>query len=858
MVAAGDCAATWQDEFEIAENEFFCGEYESCLASIDAAMIEDELAERWFLLRLDCLMMTGQYQKALATLEEALQANPNSIQLRLAGYEVWKHNDNLQRARELLVEFDDLIQYRRWRYRDAWNQVAQGRCALLRGADAKAVLDKILVPASLKAPNQAVAFLAMGDLALAKNDYALAEENFQKATELQPQNPAGFLGLAKAWRPSDFEKSGVAIQKAMELNPNYVPGLRYLVNDRLDSERYKEAKAIIDQIHAINPQDPKTWAYRAVVAHIENAPDEESLAREKAFSSWKGNPEIDYLIGKKLSQRYRFAEGARMQRRSLTYDTNYLPAKIQLANDLLRLGNSDEGWRLASEVYQDDGYNVVAYNLVTLGKTVADYAVLQRDGFIVRMDPDESELYGPMVLDLLVEAKQKLCEKYDIELAEPIFIEIFPQQQDFAIRTFGLPGGAGYLGVCFGRVITMNSPKSQVRTGSNWKSVLWHEFCHVVTLQKTGNKMPRWLSEGISVYEERERDPSWGQAMSPTWREWILRGEITPVSELSNAFVKPASGEHLQFAYYQSSLVIDYLVETYGLNTLQRMLDDLQVGMPINEVLERYTGDVKLLDSEFSAYAKERAESLAMEADWTKPQGLNGDSPVAAWKSWNQEHPDNVYGLRAEASALMKEKRWEEAKAKLQRFTEVYPDYRGTNDAWSMMANIARATNDSEQEYAALLNASRLKSGDSEVYERLILLATEREDWAEAARQAERWLALNPLIPAPHRSLAQAAEQQGAFEMAIPSLNALTKLDPMDPAETYYRYALALFECGQLSQAKRQILKCLEQAPRYRNALQLLLKIVEAPPNEALDPAQETPEKILQSPAPKSSSEKDP
>ena len=183
----------------------------------------------------------------------------------------------------------------------------------------------------------------------------------------------------------------------------------------------------------------------------------EKQSRDEAFSVNERNPEIDYLIGKKLSQRYRFAEGARMQRRSLTYDPGYLPAKIQLANDLLRLGNAEEGWTLADEVYQQDGYNVVAYNLVTLGNTVARYSVLQRDGFVVRMEPKEADIYGDMVLDLLVDAKRQLCEKYDVEVEEPIFVEIFPKQQDFAIRTFGLPGGAGYLGVCFGRVITMNT-----------------------------------------------------------------------------------------------------------------------------------------------------------------------------------------------------------------------------------------------------------------------------------------------------------------------------------------------------------------------------------------------------------------
>ena len=131
------------------------------------------------------------------------------------------------------------------------------------------------------------------------------------------------------------------------------------------------------------------------------------------------------------------------------------------------------------------------------------------------MDPEEAEIYGDDVLELLTEAQADLCEKYEVTPAAPVVVEIFPEQKDFAIRTFGLPGGQGFLGVCFGRVITANSPASQGDHPSNWKSVLWHEFCHVVTLEKTKNRMPRWLSEGISVYEERNRDASWGESMTP-------------------------------------------------------------------------------------------------------------------------------------------------------------------------------------------------------------------------------------------------------------------------------------------------------------------------------------------------------
>ena len=124
-----------------------------------------------------------------------------------------------------------------------------------------------------------------------------------------------------------------------------------------------------------------------------------------------------------------------------------------------------------------------------------------------------------------------------MELTRPTTVEIFPDQKDFAVRTFGMPGNPGYLGVCFGSVITANSPASQAPNPANWEDVLWHEFCHVVTLNATKNRMPRWLSEGISVYEERQANPAWGERMNLAYREMILDGKLTPLGKLSGAFL---------------------------------------------------------------------------------------------------------------------------------------------------------------------------------------------------------------------------------------------------------------------------------------------------------------------------------
>ena len=45
----------------------------------------------------------------------------------------------------------------------------------------------------------------------------------------------------------------------------------------------------------------------------------------------------------------------------------------------------------------------------------------------------------------------------------------------------------------------------------------------------------------------------------------------------------PPSGLHLQFAYYQSSLVVEFIAEKFGLEKLKAVLRDLGEGRPIND-----------------------------------------------------------------------------------------------------------------------------------------------------------------------------------------------------------------------------------------------------------------------------------
>jgi tetratricopeptide (TPR) repeat protein len=475
-------------------------------------------------------------------------------------------------------------------------------------------------------------------------------------------------------------------------------------------------------------------------------------------------------------------------------------------------------------------------------------------------------VYGQRVLELLGQARSNLCAKYGFEVKRPTIVEVFPNQADFAVRTFGMPGNPGYLGVCFGTVITANSPAANPGHPVNWQAVLWHEFCHVVTLQLTRNKMPRWLSEGISVYEEIQANPTWGQRMTPRYREMVLGDELTPVSELSAAFLTPPSEEHLQFAYYESSLVVDFLVQRFGTDKLKAILRDLGEGVEINQAIEKHTAPMAKIEKEFAAFARERAEKLAPGLDWEKPEfltklaergrgrkarsrtagpvrtnaddfinryGVSTNSSATTLAEWITSHPTNFYALTERAGRLIEGKKFQEAKAPLQKLVELYPAQTGGDSAYAMLAVVHRALGETNAERQVLAQLAEKDDAAAEAYSRLMELGIAAQDWPAVIQNAQRYLAVNPLVPSPYRFLAQASERAGEPQSAIPAYRALLQLEPADPAETHFRLAQLLDRSGDPA-ARRHVLQSLEEAPRYRAALQLLLEInKKSPPPKA-------------------------
>ncbi|MFN3150226.1 tetratricopeptide repeat protein [Bremerella sp.] len=822
-----------------AKDLYRTGDYAKCIEVAAEEIEGGRTFIDWYVLKTECELTLGRYADAAQTMDDARKISPTSLRLLWLEREVRNYSGQSNRAKEALAELGAQLERTSGIYRDLETSIVIGKFFLEIGADAKRIRIDLFKPIQQRAPGLPNAYIAAAELALSKNDFALAAEDFQIALKVDEDNPRVLLGLAQAFEPSDSEKAEDYLQQALEINPHLIPGLLMIAESHLSAERYEETEELLAKVLEINPHDPSAWAIRAVVAHLASDSDREKECREKALAHWKENPEVDYLIGKHLARKYRFAEAAAAQRRALKFNSEYLPAKMELSNDLLRLGKEEEGWRLAEEVFEADNYNVVAHNLSTLQQHMAKFRTLESDGFIVRMDAKEAAIYGDRVLELLSEAKAILCEKYDVELKEPIAIEIFPKQQDFAIRTFGLPGGAGFLGVCFGNVITMNSPASQADNPTNWEAVLWHEFCHVVTLNKTNNKMPRWLSEGISVYEELQRDPSWGQSISPAYREMILGDDLTPLSELSGAFLRPPSSRHLMFAYYESALAVEFLVDQFGIEALRKILDELGKGLQINDAIARHAAPLDAIDAGFQKYIQDRAKAFAPDADFNTEELPEPRSAELA--AWLEQNPNSFPGLSQYAAVLVREKKYEEALETIDKLLELAPDYAGDGSPLPLKAQILKEMGETQQELAVLEQLAALRADAIDVYRRLAEMHTEAGDWEAVVTNARRMRAVNPLTQDPYLLLTSAGEQTNQPEIAIEGLSTLANLDPYDPADVHFRLAKRLHETDQDKKARRHVLLALEEAPRYRDALELLLTLTaeDSPESERPSPTKD-------------------
>ncbi|MDP6651935.1 MAG: peptidase MA family metallohydrolase, partial [Gammaproteobacteria bacterium] len=518
-------------------------------------------------------------------------------------------------------------------------------------------------------------------------------------------------------------------------------------------------------------------------------------------------------------------------------------------SNLIRLGEEEEGKANLEIGFENDPFNVMTSNMLKVFDTLDTYTTQESEHFKVHMSENDADILWPYLEPLLEESWETLTAKYDFEPEGPILIEVFEKTEDFAVRSVGLPDIGPLVGICFGKVITLISPDT---LSANWQEIVWHEFMHIITLQMTDNRMPRWLSEGISVWEEREGRPYWGRSQGLDLVRAARDDKLLPVAELNSGFSGARNNADLGFAYFQSYLVVDYITEAYGFDKLVELVNQYAFIKEdtdrFSEVFDQSLGE---FDAGFNTWIEQRVAEINVHVHTEDVpdegeghgHGVRENSSAILAELYNNASLKQHMRARIEENerdfqaylqlgiVLFKEEAFEEAKFYLHSAYDMLPSYTGYPSPPLVLSQIYEKQQNREAQLEWLETLLENLQHD---YDSAMVLADAALDQGNHERTAyyiDRAIQVDPYHNGVHELKARYAESIDDSALAVTEYEVLVKLEINDPVEARTNLAEAYLRNGQISEAKQNVLYALEIAPSFQRAQQVLLQSVDREAN---------------------------
>ena len=557
------------------------GQYDEVERLLKAATDPTSIA-----LRARAHVAQGRYQEAQALLTPVAAAQPDSdaaLELGLLELYLGRRAEGIRRLRQLASRLDA-------RTARDYFRLARAASALAGFQDAQAFKEanSFFRDANKLAPDDPEINAAWGELFLDKHNPADAMKSFQEALRVDESHVGALIGAAQVNAGTNPPAARAALERALKINSNSVPAHLLQAELSLDDRERDAARGSIKSALSVNPNSLEARSLDAAIARLEDKTAEFDRLVQDILKINPGYGEVYRVAGDHLARNYRFDEAVTLVRRALELDPDNTRAYSDLGTHLLRTGD-EKGARVALErAFKGDAFDQTTFNQLDLLDTIDKFVTITDGDIIMRLDPGEVGVMREYAMPLAKEALQTLQKLYDFKVTGPILIEMFPKHDQFAVRTIGLPGFIGALGACFGRVVTLDSPNARDPGEFHWGETLWHEIAHVITLQMSNNRLPRWLSEGISVWEERRARPEWGREMDLAFAQAMNEDKILQLKVLNEGFSDPRL---ISLSYYQASLVVDHIVDTYGEPAMRNFIraygDGLETEAAVEESARR-------------------------------------------------------------------------------------------------------------------------------------------------------------------------------------------------------------------------------------------------------------------------------
>ncbi|HEY5623148.1 MAG TPA: tetratricopeptide repeat protein, partial [Gammaproteobacteria bacterium] len=661
-------------------------------------------------------------------------------------------------------------------------------------------------------PDDAHARARWGYLFIATHQDNDAVKLFQEALELEPELADAMLGIASVAAGRFEERANELVDQVIESHPERLDG--YLLKARMSLEEGNLGEAdelLADALEVVERTDVvplELYALYAARDLLHDVVDSPWTGRALEYNPGYGDiyaiPAHFYVI----TRRYR--QAIELYERAVETQPNLWSAHAELGVNLLRENRIDDAQRHLQIAYGGDPFSAQIVNTLRLIDSFDNFQVIERlaeegenaphPGMILRLHNDEAAVLDPYVTDLVNDSIATFSERYQFDLGEPVIVELYPEHDDFAVRTSGLPG-IGLLGVTFGYLVAMDSPTGRAEGDFHWGTTLWHEMAHVFTLEATAHLVPRWYSEGISVYEEWSTGPLPGRHIPLHVLQAIEEDKLLPILELDSGFIRPTYEGQVMVSYMQAGLICQYIADRWGQQGLVDVLNGFGDGLTTAEVLQPALG--------ISASDFDRGFDDFLQREL--------GATLASLPAWQDE-------LRSAIESLSEES-WQKAIEAADRAIVSYPGHVAENSAYLVKARAHDELGQIDLATDALEQYWRRGGYEPTALKRLAGWLAEADRTADSVSVLSDALWVSPLDDALHVQLGGWLLAEEMPELALREFEASLAMNPYDQAAAYYRLATAYQQLGDDARTLEHLLYALEIAPHYREAQQLLLEI---------------------------------
>jgi tetratricopeptide (TPR) repeat protein len=500
--------------------------------------------------------------------------------------------------------------------------------------------------------------------------------------------------------------------------------------------------------------------------------------------------------------RRRYQEADVWLKRAVAVQSDLWSAQRELGLNLMRLGQMDAARAPLVAAYEGDPFNTTTVNTLRLLDSLAQFELIDTAPALkLMLHKSESVALRPYVEQLAHASMATFARRYGYSPAGPVAIEIYPNHDDFAVRIAGLPG-IGLLGVTFGDLVAMDSPSGRKSGDFHWGSTLWHEMAHVYTLGATRHRVPRWLSEGLSMFEEWTTGPTPGVAITPKVLEVFANDRFLPIAKLDDGFMRPSYEGQVQMAYMQAGLMCLFADQRWGFTKLAQFLraynDDAMT--TATAVRTAFGVTEEQFDKDFQEFMKQRFKAY-----------------LADPKRWANQ--------MERGHTLLEARNFPAARDAAQAAILMLPEFTSDGSAYEVLAEAEEGLKNPAAAIAALMAWRKAGGWSPEGLRKLgaLLLAANRESEATEVLTAVNYA--DPLSVAAHEQLGSLLIAQKKGAEALREYQVLLALQPLDTAAANFGLARAYRLTGDVAETRRRLLEALDTAPNFRPAQKFLLEI---------------------------------